>query len=188
MRLKRTILLLLNLLFAGFCFAQADSSNIFLKDLDFVYSNLKNTTSYKTQKATHKHVEAKYSALKASLSNKDLPTIERFIKLYELVDHVKDLHNDISGNTEIFAYEDLLKPEFLEKLKKDPDYNIFPRSKLDLDSLDLALSNRRIDAHEGIYYYQNYFKIAIVRNANRLEGIVLDTKIPSWERGETILF
>ena len=188
MKQNTTILIVLCLLFTNFSFSQDDSNSIFLKDLDFVYSSLKNSTSYKTQKSTHNDVETKYIELRTSVTNQALTPIAQYIKLYELVDQVNDLHNEISGNIESFTYDDLVNPEIFEKLKKNRDYNIFPRSKLDLDSLETELSKRKFDDQEGIYHYQKYFKIAIVKQGNRLEGIVLNSKIPSWERGETILY
>lgn len=51
------------------------------------------------------------------------------------------------------------------------------------------MSGRETADYEGIYVHRNYFKIAVVlRPDGILQGIVLETKIPSWERGETILY
>ncbi len=60
---------------------------------------------------------------------------------------------------------------------------------MNMDSLESVLSTRKTSDYEGIYHYKNYFKIAIrKRSDSLLEGIVLETKIPSWQRGETILY
>jgi hypothetical protein len=161
----------------------------FLKDLDFVYENLKNTASYKTQKKTHSNVDLKYNELRNRYSSTDVSVIKSFIGLYELVDEINDYHNDIYGNSESFSYDDLKDDDFVSKIKKSSNYNFYPKTKMNLDSLETELSKREKNDYEGIYYYQTFFKIGVVkRHDNMLEGIVLETKIPSWERGETIFY
>ena len=182
----RTLFTFLTILISSLSFGQ-NSKTDFLRDLDFVYENLKNTTSYKTQKNKQKNVTSKYNELKKQTSN--LSVIESYLKLYELVDEITDYHNDIYGNSETFSYNDLKDDAFLNKIKTSSDYNFYPKSKMNLDSLETELSKRKSSDYEGIYYHQNYFKIAIVKRPdNLLEGIILETKIPSWERGETMLY
>lgn len=182
----RTLFTFLTILISSLSVGQ-NSKTDFLRDLDFVYENLKNTTSYKTQKNKQKNVTSKYNELKKQTSN--LSVIESYLKLYELVDEITDYHNDIYGNSETFSYTDLKDDAFLNKIKTSSDYNFYPKSKMNLDSLETELSKRKSSDYEGIYYHQNYFKIAIVKRPdNLLEGIILETKIPSWERGETMLY
>jgi hypothetical protein len=64
----------------------------FLKDLDFIYENLKETSSHKTQKDRQKAVDVKYKELLKQ--NIQLSTLESFVKLYELLDEVHDYHNE----------------------------------------------------------------------------------------------
>lgn len=176
------------ILISSLSFGQ-NSKSLFLQDLDFVYENLKKTASYKTQKNNHENVDKKYNELKTQYQNTELGTFESFIKLYELVDEIVDYHNEIYGNSETFTYNDIKDEAFLNKIKASSDYSFYPKSKMNLDSLETELSKRKTDDYEGIYYYKNYFKIAIVKKSDSLlEGIVLETKIPSWQRGETILY
>ncbi|WP_295939675.1 S41 family peptidase [uncultured Alistipes sp.] len=157
--------------------------------MDFVYENLKRTASYQTQKERHAAVESKYEELKQKGPDYDPCTVESYIKLYELVDQLVDNHNAVRGNTKTFAYKDLSDEAFLRKIKSDPAYNFYPRAKMDLDSLETALSTRKTEDYEGIYYREPYFKIAIFKKEEGLlQGVILDTKIPSWERGETMLW
>ena len=92
-------------------------------------------------------------------------------------------------NTESFKYENLRKKDFLDNLKKKPEYNYFTKIQSDLDSLESTLNKKSIEDFEGIYYCQNLFKIGIFKISNGLyQGIILETKIPSWDRGETFLY
>ncbi|WP_299177384.1 hypothetical protein, partial [uncultured Chryseobacterium sp.] len=121
--------------------------------------------------------------------NSQLSTLESFVKLYELLDEIPDFHNEIYGNTENFPYDSLQNKDFLNNIRISPEYSIYPITKMNLDSLESVLSTRKTSDYEGIYHYKNYFKIAIRKRPDSLlEGIVLETKIPSWQRGETILY
>lgn len=165
------------------------SDNMFYKDLDFVYENLKKSSSYKTQTDKHKLLEAEYGKIKKETSNNEPSLIECYIKLYQLLDVLDDNHNSITGNTKSFSYNNLKDEAFLSSLKADSTYNFYPKVKLELDSLESSLSSKVINDFEGVYHYDKYFKIAIFKNKNNLlQGVVLETKIPSWERGETILY
>lgn len=160
---------------------------VFEKDLDFVYQNLKESTSYQTQKDNHPGFELKYRELKNQSS--ELSLIESYILLYELIDELDDFHNEIYGNTEEFSYEDLQDESFLKEVKTSAQYNFYPKTVMDLDSLELDLSKRELNEYEGIYHYLNYFKIALYQRPDGLmEGIVLETIIPSRDRGETIIY
>lgn len=161
----------------------------FHKDLDFVYTRLKQSSSYKTQKDKQEALDIKYRELKNTYAGRQLNTLESYFRLYELVDVLNDLHNDIYGNTEPFSYTDLQKPEFLEKIRNSPEYTFYPYSTADLDSLEATLEKKALNDYEGIYYYETYIKIGICRNAAGIyEGIVLDSRIPAWQPGETILY
>ncbi|WP_158221774.1 S41 family peptidase [Myroides sp. N17-2] len=111
------------------------------------------------------------------------------MKLYSLVDEVDDYHNEIYGNTPSFKYEDIKDESFLTGILNEPRYNFYPKSIMNLDSLETVLSKKMLTDYEGIYYYKEYFKLAIIqKSATLFEGIILDTKIPSWRQGETILY
>lgn len=160
----------------------------FEKNLDFVYKNLTETPSYKTQKQNQKKADSVYVKLK-QMSDRKIPLIEEYIYFYELIDQVKDFHNEIYGNTKSFTYSDLKDSLFLKKIKSSKKHHFYPKSKINLDSLEVSLTKKSLKSYEGIYYYKSYFKIAIYKKDNELyEGIVLETKIPVWEKGETILY
>ncbi|HUH74176.1 MAG TPA: hypothetical protein VLZ75_07195 [Chitinophagales bacterium] len=172
-----------------FCMGSIYAQSSFEKDLNFIYENLKQTSSYKTQKNLHPNVEAKYKELKNNLDNEDLSRVESFIKLYELIDEIKDLHNDLYGNTETFSYSDLSDSVFVQNIRNDTNYNFYPISTIDLDSLKHELSTRSINDIDGIYNYETYFKIGVIKADSQLyKGIVLESKIASWQKGEVIMY
>lgn len=114
------------LVFSGF--GQQDTSRIiWIKDLDFVYQNLKQTSSYKTQPASHRAIENKYQVLKSQFLSMDMSTLDCYLKLLELTDEVLDFHNEISGNTTSFSYADLADEPFLRNIKYAPEYNFYPK-------------------------------------------------------------
>ena len=169
-----------------FCFGQYTPKD-FNNDLDFVYENLKKSASYKTQRNKHKVIASKYEELKESVITPNI--LLSYMKLYSLVDEVDDYHNEIYGNTPSFKYEDLKNQSFLISILNESGYNFYPKSTMNLDSLETALSKKVLTDYEGIYYYKEYFKLAIIQKSTTLfEGIILDTKIPSWRQGETILY
>ncbi|MCC9043324.1 hypothetical protein LNQ81_11645 [Myroides sp. M-43] len=169
-----------------FCFGQYTHKD-FNNDLDFVYENLKKSASYKTLRNKHKVIDNKYVELKESGITYGI--LDSYVKLYSLVDEVDDYHNEIYGNTPSFKYEDLKDELFLTDILNEPRYNFYPKSTKNLDSLETVLSKKVLTDYEGIYYYKEYFKLAIVQKSTTIfEGIILDTKIPSWQPGETILY
>ncbi len=180
----RTIITFLTILISNLNFGQNSETN-FSRDLDFVYQNIKNTTSYKTQKSKQKNLTSKYNELKNQSS--DLSIIESYLKLYELVDEITDFHNDIYGNSETFSYNDLKDEVFLNKIKTSSDYNFYPKSKMNLDSLEAELSKRKFNDYEGIYYHQNYFKIAIVKRPDNLFEGIQNSVVGTW-RNDALFF
>ncbi|MDR2084295.1 MAG: hypothetical protein LBP67_04805 [Bacteroidales bacterium] len=186
-QLKKVFLILF--LFSAFVSSGQVSTNQFQEDLDFIYENLKKSASYQTQKDKHSAVQSKYEELKQENINSEPDIIESYIKFYELIDQLVDNHNSIKSNTKSFSYKDLSDNDFLYSIKSNPEYNFYPKVKINLDSLEASLSTRKINDYEGIYYKESHFKIAIFKNEdNLLQGVVLETTIPSWERGETILY
>lgn len=156
-------------------------------DLDFVYVRLKESASYKSQKENQSQIEKEYNLLKEELKNKQVSVFDCYKFLNLFVHQLNDNHNEIYGNNERFSYSELQNPEFLNKYKSSDAANIYPRSKLNLDSMENVLQIKPMDEVEGIYYYKDYFKVGVVKKDSSYQGIVFDTKIPSWERGEVIL-
>jgi len=166
-----------------------NTKTLFEQDLDFVYEQLQKTPSYKTQKANQKRLQETYQAIKSEYQGKDPDKFETYFKLVELLEVLNDRHNYIIGNTKSFPQDSLSSESFVARLRANSDYQ-YPKVTMDLDSLETALSNKKTEDVEGIYYYyHDLFKIGVFKNASGMyQGVVLDTKIVSWEVGETILY
>lgn len=153
-------------------------------DLDFVFKNLKKSASYSTQPENHERLNLKYEDLKRDFSKIEYNPIDKYIKLYGLVDQLIDYHNRIQENT---------IPESINTA--DTNAGRFGRSKINLDSLELILSSKKQDDVEGIYYSQGAMitpqgvKIAIrqINNESKYEGIILNSVNDYWSRGKIIL-
>ena len=180
-------LLIIILFLAPFAGKGQQIRTSFHLDLDFVYARLKKTVSYKTQPENQQRLDQKYQLLKLDSTVPSLA--ECYIKLYQLVDIISDFHN------EIYGYTGALDSQALKNGKRSSTFQI-PDKYLDssnisknLDSLEKVLSTKKFSDPEGIYYYKQYIRIAIFnRSDSLLEGMVLDSKIPNWHRGEVILY
>lgn len=140
-------------------------------DLDFVYVYIKESASYKSQKENQSQIEKEYNLLKDELKDKQVSVFDCYKFLNLFVHQLNDNHNEIYGNNERFSYSDLQNPEFLSKYKSSDAANIYPRSKLNLDSLENVLQIKSLYEVEGIYYYKYYFKIGVIKRGSRYQGI-----------------
>lgn len=152
--------------------------NQFNSDLDFVYNNLKQTTSYKTQKNKHATLDSIYLNLKHTPVKSDFSLLESLVQLYSLVDVLQDYHNEI-----VIDYSSFVLPD-----SNSVYSTAFPVSKMNLDSLTSVLVNSEMQQYQGIYSYKNLLQVAIVENDNRLKGIVLESKLPQWTRSQIMFY
>jgi len=177
-------LFFLTLIFKSY--SQKLSREDYLIDLTFVYKNLQKTASYKTQKKNQEKLNNQFNQLNKT-SNHDFYLLDAIENYYKLVDCLEDYHNVIASNSETYSYQELGNKETLDKLlMESKDY--YRKSTLNLDSLVLVLKNKQLDDYEGIYFYEDSFTVAVVKSNDKLVGIILESKIPSWSRGEEIFY
>jgi hypothetical protein len=149
----------------------------YLDDLSFIYKNLQKTPSFKTQKENQKKVRSQFERLQEAQKN-DIYLIEALVNYYSLLDCLKDYHNVINTNSSSYTYQDLQNKDTLKKIINETD-GYYRKSNLNLDILERELANKNPQEYEGIYFYHNLFKVAVVQSESKLVGIILDTKIPS---------
>jgi hypothetical protein len=158
----------------------------YLDDLSFIYKNLQKTPSFKTQKENQKKVRSQFERLQEAQKN-DIYLIEALVNYYSLLDCLQDYHNVLNTNSSSYTYQDLQNKDTLKKIINETD-GYYRKSPLNLDSLERELANKTPQEYEGIYFYHNLFKVAVVQSESKLVGIILDTKIPSWSRGEEMFY
>lgn len=167
-------------------FAQKVSQEDYLSDLSYIYKNLQETPSFKVQKSKHDPISDLYHVLLGETKG-EMYLIDAMESYYKLLDALDDLHNEITSHSDQYTYKDLQDPQMLNKLLLATD-GFYRKSNLNLDSLEIVLSTRPINDYEGIYTYNDLIKVAVVKNADKLIGIVLASKIPSWSKAEVMFY
>lgn len=156
------------------------------KELTFVFQELKESASYKTQKEVHATLATAYTNLQNELAT-PIPVFECFQKLNSFIHLLKDNHNEIYGNTESFSYQQLTDSIFLKNYVNSKAAHLFPTTTLNIDSLVTVLKDVPANAKEGIYSYKDYISVALYKVDKEYHGIVLQSKIPSWQVGERMI-
>lgn len=182
----RFILILISFLSVQNLFCQKLSKEDFLRDLDFIYQNLKESASFKTQKNKHEQVEQKYQEIKNNASN-IYYVIDACEELNALIDVVLDYHNSLFTNTNYYSLKDLEDKSKLETLSQQT-VGFYPFSTSNLDTLQERLRKNLADSIEGVYYVQGIVKIGVVKRKSKYLGIVLESQSPSWKTGEVMAY
>lgn len=166
-------------------FCQKIQPQEYVDDLKFIYENLKKSASYQTQKDRHILVEEKYNLLLKEAEN-DLYLIEALSNYYSLIDIIKDYHNRIYSFGNPFTKEDLTDSLRVKSLLHESKYNT-PQTVLNLDSLENSLKKRSALDLEGIYF-NSLVRVALVQAGPKHIGVILESKIASWKRGDEIFY
>lgn len=152
-------------------------------DLEYLHSVLKKTPSYKEQiKGDElKKYRKLYDSLEADGIN-ILTPFEYFCSMAQLFFPIRDNH---LGFYQVPDYQRFKDSSALEKYIKSAEFKSYPKSAINTDSLQLALSKKPKDSIEGIYYYGPYFTVGLFRSTgNQYLGVVVDTKVSVWEKGQ----
>jgi hypothetical protein len=183
--MKRFGLLIL-LLFTGKCLL-AQQNNSLQKDLDFLYQELQKTPSYTDQitgdkKTAHQNLYAKLRTQPVAPS-----ALDTFYTLSKLLWPIKDKHLAFYQNyNRSIDFKTLQNPEFIKQYRASSAFKTFPRVKVNLDSLENALSKKAAGSVEGIYAVGDIGRIGIYRTLRKdsLVGVVLSSKLQTWDRGQ----
>lgn len=157
-------------------------------DADKLYQVLQKTPSYKAQIKGDKadHYRKVYEQVKKDLPQAQTP-YQRFYILSQLLVPIKDNHlffSQIAGKEITSAM--LKDTSFIRQYRASAAFKDYPRSAIKLDSLESVLESLPKDNVEGIYYYEDAFKVALFRTARRdsLVGVMLKSSVSSWAPGQ----
>lgn len=159
-------------------------------DFAFLHQYLKQTISFKQQIKGKK--KQAFEAIHSQLQQKaaaTTSTYECFGLMRQLLLQVKDKHLGIKELVPAVSQKQLQDAAFAQNYQNSPTFFNSPRVQLNLDSLEKVLHQAPKEAIAGIYYYYNFFKIGIYpdKTEGKYWGIVLESKIASWEKGQIIL-
>lgn len=154
-----------------------------------LHKALSKTPSYKSQIKGQKKTD--YSALVERISNEYSGAKTEFEQFYLLTQLFHPLlDNHLAFHAEFTS--NVLPPAFFSDFEKVKAYRSsesfmnHPRVAIDPDKLEEELNKKSFDEVEGIYFHTDSLKIGIFRTEKRdsLVGVVLDTKLLSWDRGQ----
>lgn len=162
------------------------------QELNFVYEKMQEMVSFKSQVkgAKKKEFTEKYHQISAELRGQ-LTQEECFWKLNGLMSFVKDEHALFYGAKPDFDFEDVQDSAFVQAYRKTSAFVDFPRSNQNLSKLEVQLSNKSLNSIEGIYQVgSGFLNIGVYRTqkADSLVGVVLDSKLGTWEPGQMFLY
>lgn len=166
--------------------ASAQTVSTYRADLDAVYSALKTTPSYKDQikGKNKKRYETLYQSLRAQQPTSPL---NEFYLLTRLVQTLKDNHLGFyqwSNNN--VDQSKIADSTYVSTYLNSNEFKFFPKTNINVDSLEKALTGKPRNDVEGIYYLGDFLKAGIYRTIKHdsLVAVVLSAKQRIWQRGQ----
>jgi hypothetical protein len=160
--------LFFSLLLILFFIASRAQTNTYVADITALRNILEKTPSYKDQVKGQSRVA--YNELFDKLlkdSATEISNYKYFYNLAQLFFPIRDNH--------LGFYQ-------TDKLLSDADY---PRFDGNVDSLRSVLANKALDSIEGIYFYNKYFTVGVVKiNPKEYIGVVVNSETPVWKKGQ----
>lgn len=182
-KMKYISIFLLISIFVNQAFAQSIACDC-KTDLDFLDSKIKSTPSYKRNKEA-------YAISLSTLSKKAIATTsiyDCYVLLNALVLSINDNHSRVFGLDK--GVLDEIRNDSLKFLafKKSDFFNLYPKPRINLDSLTTILKTKELSDTEGIYTLKNHLTIGVFKNNNdhQFKAVVLDSETDVWLKGEII--
>ena len=160
-------------------------------DVDALYRILQKTPAYKDQVrgARKKAYEALYQSIRNDTSQPN-GYFHDYHKLARLLFPLRDNHFGFNQMPAALLRREFFgNPDSVLAYRSSAFYRHYPRTSLDLDSLEAELKRRNKDSVEGIYYYDRYLSVGLYRDdeMGRYTGVVLSSALPAWERGQVAI-
>lgn len=188
--MKQIILIVLLVIFSFSLVAQESCDC--QKEMDFLYQEMQTMASFKSQVKGEK--KDSFDQVYQQLSNElkgQLSLEECFWKLNKLLNQVKDENAMLFGARPEFGVEEIQDSSFIRDYRNSTAFLNFPRSNKDLEKLETQLDAQPLQTLEGIYSIGNdVLKIGVYRTQQKdsLVGVVLDSKLGTWEAGQLYLY
>lgn len=182
MRFVLTLLLLLTL------FSSLPAQQVLGQDIKVLHGFLSKTPGYKDQ--IRGKAKTAYHQMMDSLSQQQPSNAYEYFRLLaQMTEPLRDNH--------LFLYEypqqeiksaQFSDTAFMRAYRSSAAYLNFPSVRLSLDSLEQQLQRADSNSVEGIYYYQQYIKVAVYRSTREGEytGVVQASEFPNWGRGQVL--
>lgn len=154
----------------------------YLSDLTALKSFVEKTASFKDQIKGEK--KADFNALYARLASDTISNPESFTYFYNLSQLIFPLRDNHIGFYRIPNYEPFRTKERIDSFVATKEFQDYPTTSLDLDSLRVILSNKPIESVEGIYHYDTFYTVGLFKNNDQeYIGVILDSKLNFWKSG-----
>jgi hypothetical protein len=156
-----------------------------------MYRAVRKTPAYKDQ-VRGKHA-VDYEALYQAVRNDTVQPNGYFHDYHKLVRLLFPLRDNHFGFNQypaaVLKASDFTNPDSVRKFRESPYFKYYPRSSLNLDSLETELRLQPGDSIEGLYYYEHFLTVGLYRDrpGNSYTGVVLSSAMPTWERGQVAI-
>ncbi|WP_036153800.1 S41 family peptidase [Maribacter forsetii] len=163
--------------------AQSDDCSC-KKDLEFLNEKIEKTPSYKVNETVY---QTAFMKTKKSIANLN-SGYECFLQLNKLMLSLNDRHCNLYGIDKGLDKESKENTAAIEIFKTSKLYTLYPRPKIDLDSLKTSLKKEPFNSVEGIYYRKDYMTLGVYKipKSDSFRAIILESQNDVWEVGEVI--
>ncbi|MBO6662838.1 MULTISPECIES: S41 family peptidase [Roseivirga] len=155
-------------------------------ELDFVYEQMQDISSFKDQIKGDRRdeFEQTYQSLRTQMSG-SMTLSDCFWQLNQLMSLVNDKHAEIFGKKPGFEAERIYDSAFIEAYRASDNFINFPKINRDLDELQTYLKTKAVDDIEGIYNIGSKMKMGVYRvnETDSLVGVILSSELGIWEPG-----
>jgi hypothetical protein len=160
-------------------------------ELDFVYEQMKTTSSYKDQIKGEKNAEFEnmYQKLGKQMTTK-MSTLDCYWKLNQLMNLIQDKHAEVAGIRPDFKVEDLEDPAFIANYRSSPAFINFPKTDKNIEELKRSLKDKPSSDVVGIYNIGSKMKLGVYRTnvSDSLVGVILSSELGIWEPGQIFAY
>jgi hypothetical protein len=159
-------------------------------DLVFLYTEIESIPSYKIlDKEDKLSFKKSFDNILNDVDSNLVSTYECFYNMNKVLEPLNDNHSEIYGNAISYDIKRIKEPFYLDSISSLKEFNVFPKTHIDLDSLQEKLRLQPIQSVQGIYSIKDVIEIIIYKDEieRDYKGIVTRSKIPLWKRGEQIL-
>jgi len=188
--MKTLVTVITTLLFATISLAQAGNCDC-KKDLDFLVTKMKEMPSYKRQ-IIKENKEAAFQTTYQEYASKmttPISVISCFEALNKMMATLDDFHASVSFTNDGITKEQLADTAAMEAFVSSEAFLNHPKTTEDLVWLAAKLQAKDKNDVEGIYKTKE-LSVGVHRNetTNKLEGVVLESKLQTWMPGQIIFY
>lgn len=136
-------------------------TNPYPADLAALRSVLEKTPSYKAQIKGDKL--SSYNQLYESLVSDTITNPHTYLYFYNLSQLVFPLKDNHIGFYQLPHYDNFRSKESIDSFIRTEAFSEYPKLDINIDSLKIELAKKPADSIEGIYYYDRFYSVGLLK-------------------------